>query len=680
MDISLEDFHQDFIQTVYAEAESRSLLRAVAFYEIFSERLNDFGDLTEYYNIAEYNKNQIKICGYDYDEERQIFTILGYKFYQTEVLQSITLAEIESSFKGMELYLSKCNDSDFIQQLEETQAAFTMSHNIYSKLSSNEIIKFRFLLLTDGRATKNLTTIPSKKILDYPVEYSVVDLNYLYQQFKSLNTGGDYDTPVNIKCLRVNFNDKYQSFLTVINGKDLVDIYDKFGQKLFEQNVRTFLQFKGAVNRGLKNTLQNEPDMFFAYNNGITATATQVDFDSEDSNLITNIKNLQIVNGGQTTSSIYAASKINKIDVSQVFVQIKLSVVKDQQKVYEFVSNVSEYANTQNKVSISDFYSNSMLHKEFKQYSQRIFVPQIGGAQTRNHWFYERVRGEYLNEQAYLTSSQKNLFKLQYPKSQFFDKNFLAKVQVAWLCKPDIVSKGAQDSAKYFKKVIDETLEKSSVAITEVYFKDAVSKVILFKHIEKLVSDSEWYRQAYRSQTVAYTLSYLSYFLNKTKTYFNFAKIWNEQCINEDLSELLLKISENIYDYIIKPRKDAGNPAQWTKREQCWLEIQKLIINVVLPTEYLISKNEKYDLVKESKDLKKLDKDIDIQIFIVNQSKSFWTSLFTYFSNNELINITAEDIKILQVHTRNYTVVPTKKVYLTLYKLYLIATKDGWKP
>jgi hypothetical protein len=94
--------------------------------------------------------------------------------------------------------------------------------------------------------------------------------------------------------------------------------------------------------------------MFFAYNNGITATAEKVTLkESRGGLLITELKNLQIVNGGQTTASIHAASRRKDIDLSSVFVQMKLSVVEPE-KALLVVPKISEYANSQNRVNEAD--------------------------------------------------------------------------------------------------------------------------------------------------------------------------------------------------------------------------------------------------------------------------------------------------------------------------------------
>src|SRR5699024_3890388 len=121
----------------------------------------------------------------------------------------------------------------------------------------------------------------------------------------------------------------------------------------------------GGVNKGIRNTILNEPSKFFSYNNGITATAEKVETIIEDGQLkISSVMDLQIVNGGQTTASL-ARAKIkdtNKADLSKIFVQMKLTVIDDEKQKEELVPQISQYANTQNKVNMSDLSSNHGYH------------------------------------------------------------------------------------------------------------------------------------------------------------------------------------------------------------------------------------------------------------------------------------------------------------------------------
>jgi hypothetical protein len=449
---TLEEFHQDFLQSILTDADSRGLLQAQSFFEVVCEDLVSVGDMTNNYSPAEYIKKGIEVYGYDYDDDRKILTVLNHQFFQDDAIQTFTKVQMEAKFNRLKTFLSKAVDGLY-KDMEETSEAYSMAYNIFKYFQKKQLLRVRLMLLTDGKATRNLLELPSEILEGAALDFRVIDINYLHNIYESETKSTVSDIVVDLPCLKINDEqNSYQSYLTVINGDHLVDIYEEHGQKLFEQNVRTFLQFKGNVNKGLKITIEHKPEMFFAYNNGITATASEIEL-GEDGQLKI-IKNFQIVNGGQTTSAIYAAKRTSLIDVSKVSVQMKLSVVKDPSKQDDFVSKVAEYANTQNKINNSDFFSNSPFHKDMKEYSSRVYAPAIGGAQRRTKWFYERVRGEYLNSQAYLKTAEKNSFALENPKSQVVDKTLLSKTEIMWLRRPDVVSKAHRKVLRNSQKTL----------------------------------------------------------------------------------------------------------------------------------------------------------------------------------------------------------------------------------
>lgn len=469
--------------------------------------------------------------------------------------------------------------------------------------------------------------------------------------------------------------DEYQSFLGIMDGEQLFKIYDEYGQKLLEENVRTFLQFRGGVNKGIRNTIQYKPDMFFAYNNGITATATNV---KTENGKIIRISDFQIVNGGQTTSAIYAAKKNSKLDISKISVQMKLSVVNNIEKKCEFVSSVSQYANTQNKVNKSDFFSNSPFHKEMKDYSNRIWVSTRGGSQKRTHWFYERVRGEYLNEQAYLTAAKKRQFQIENPKDQLIEKTFLAKSESAWDRKPHIVSKGAQYSFEEFANSVTNTLEKNQMAITEKYFRDAVSRVILFRATEKIVSKAVWYENAFRAQTVAYSIALLSHAIHKKEVFFDFSKIWDIQQLPIELIELMKVITKKVYERITNPPAGYANIAQWCKKDACWTDVRSIEFDLSLLKNLVITNDEAKYEQKSGKKEKDLDSGIEIQAFVIQTKFEHWVQLQGYYlSNIRSLTITQRDI--LKKYTEGRIPLPSEKQSKVLYALYQKAKKDGWE-
>lgn len=601
--VSLEEFHQNLVQTILSDTQSRGLTKSKSFFENVCKELVEIAELTRNYTEAEYTKRGMEVYGYDYDDEREILALITQVFFQEESIQTLNLEEIETKFKRLKTFLTKCAQL-LHKEMEEGYEHYSMAYAIYQFLEQGKINKIRLLLISDGKATRNLKEIPNEYFKDIEIEHRVIDIEYLYKTYASQNASGDFEVDLKIPALKVDSFKDYESYLAVMDANTLVGIYDKYGQRLLERNIRTFLQFRGNVNKGLRNTIESVPHKFFAYNNGITAVASGVEIDMQGN--ITKIQNFQIVNGGQTASAIYASYKNAKSDISSVYVQMKLSVVINEKDQDSFVVKVAEYANTQNKVNKSDFFSNSPFHKEFKDYSRRVWAPAIGGSQRRTHWFYERVRGEYLNEQAYLTQAQKNKFQLENPKNQVIDKTFLAKSEMAWLQKPHIVSKGAQDGFSEFAKEITSRLEKDALHITEMYFKEAVAKIIIFKALEKLVSNAGWYDGGYRAQIVAYALSYLSYYLTKTNQHLNFLLIWENQCVNDNLLEVLNVIAQNIYKSIINPPEGNANVGQWCKKELCWKSIKNKEINFIISDDLLINTDDKRSILRDSKKLQNL--------------------------------------------------------------------------
>ena len=672
-----EDFHQDFLQSILTDADSRGLLKAQSFFEIVCEDLVSVGDLTNNYTPAEYIKKGLEVYGYDYDDERKILTILNHQFFQDDVVQTLTKVQMETKFNRLKTFLNKAV-AGLYKEMEETSEAYSMAYNIYKYFQKGQLQRVKLMLLTDGKATRNLVELPSESISSLPLDFRVVDIEYLQNIYESQTKSAVSDIEVNLPCLKINDEENsYQSYLTVVSGDLLVKIYEENGQKLFEQNVRTFLQFKGNVNKGLKITIEHKPEMFFAYNNGITATASSVEL--SDDGYLKKIKNFQIVNGGQTTSAIYAANRNSSIDVSKVAVQMKLSVVKDPSQQDDFVSKVAEYANTQNKINNSDFFSNSPFHKDMKDYSNRIYAPAIGGAQRRTKWFYERVRGEYLNSQAYLKTADKNSFILENPKSQVIDKTLLSKTEIMWLRRPDVVSKGAQESFKRFAEDITELLEKDNLAITETYFKDAVCRVILFRATEKLVSTSSWYDGGYRAQTVAYSISYLSELVLTSGLQLNFDLIWEQQAIPFELVEMLKLITEQVYQKITHPVAGYANISQWAKNSMCWEAVRNIDIDFPeLDERLFVYREEKNYKIKEAKEAKLLEKGIDDQLFVLNVNPRDWSLIYQHYKNYKGIKmLSSMQLGVLDKMANQQITLPSEKQSKILYQIYQGAKSEG---
>ena len=681
--MKLENYHKEYMQGLLVSSEASGQSINNIFVEKYLSDLAESGEITPEYTIAEYLKNKISVSGFDIDEERQSLSIFSIELFQNyEKIQSLTSDIIKSRFNSLEEYFEKCVNGLY-KNLEETSESHDMSFGIKEAVDNGIVNKIKFYILTDGRNNSRTKTIPQKKVGEFIYEFIIVTIENIHLMNMVNFIERTVEVETDLKALKVDLmNDsKYESYLTVVPGDFIFDIYDKYGKKLLEQNVRTFLGKKGNVNKGIRNTIILNSDMFFAYNNGITATASGVDW-NDKTGKIEKIYDLQIVNGGQTVSSIYSTKKVDKSDLDGIFVQMKLSVIKEKSQENSFVSKVAEYANAQNKVSKADFFSNSEFHIEFKKHSTRILAPRISGFQTQSYWFYERVRGEYMNELAYLTPAKKEQFKILHPKKQVVDKQLLMRVETIWKMKPWIASKGAQDTMVFMANELTDKLEKDNLLISEEFFKDSIAKIMLFKYLEENITTKKalWYKGGYRAQVVAYTLALFVKSCEQQKKAFNLSKIWSNG-IPDDLGEALLKLAKNVYENLLDPPLESGkaspNIFRWAKQESCWKFLDELDLLIDVDEKYLIGYEEVKLATRTVKKEQKMIKSIDNQILVAKIEEEKWHKIAKHYTN--FPELTEKENSILNQHISSFLTgkIVTEKQCLILVNIYERAVKEG---
>ena len=421
----------------------------------------------------------------------------------------------------------------------------------------------------------------------------------------------------------------------------LANLYEKLDTELLEGNIRSFLSTKVAVNSGIRKTIVNEPDRFFIYNNGISATASAVHtFIKDGQTYIKGIVDFQIVNGGQTTASLYNSRYKDKANLSEISVPMKLTVVeKDKSK--EVIPLIAEYANTQNRVNAADFFSNHEFCIKMERYSRSSRVEPKDGAQYDTFWFFERAKGQYTQAQIGKTPSQIKEFKLRYPKSQMFTKTDLAKFRNSWAGIPDTVSKGAQTNFQRFADEIKKDYDAKQNEYNEKYFKETVALGILFHRIESLVSSQEWYQQGYRAQIVTYSIALFSKLFSKQYPDYSldFQSIWRKQCIPDIIISEFINITKIVNDSINDPNRSTVNVTQWCKRAECWKKMQancSYSINQKI-LDCCISKNEelsdKASAIKDSK----MDSSIIVEAEVVEYGGHNWNRLDRFIKERRIV-------------------------------------------
>ncbi len=367
--------------------------------------------------------------------------------------------------------------------------------------------------------------------------------------------------------------DGLQVFMTWIPGDVLAQIYNTYRSRLLERNVRSFLQFTGKVNKGIRETVLERPARFLSYNNGLSATASVVDLEDFGSGLarIRSVKDFQVVNGGQTTASIASCARRDRIDVSGVSVAMKLTVVPSD-RIDEFVPLISKFANTQNRIQEADFSANHPWHIELERLSRNTWTSPTGETPRGTRWFYERSRGQYADElSSQNTPAGRRRFRTENPTSQKFTKTDLAKYVLSWDQQPAVVSRGAQ---KCFVDFMNRIQRERRAAPDAQEFQRVVALGILFRRAEKLYGDMGY--QGYRAQIVTYAIARLSNTLSRRLPW---TEIWDDHDIPEIIKGSLAKIIIGVRGVITQPPSNR-NITEWCKREDCWSAIVDLVVSV----------------------------------------------------------------------------------------------------
>ncbi len=579
---------------------------------------------------------QHKINAYAISENYETIDLFITVYSGTDEIAKISGQEIETAAKRILNFFRKAIYSledekvkyfrgEYVDEIEESSEIFQFAYTLAKSQDIKEnLVRVNAFILTNGSYKGDF---PANTVISgYNFYYKVFDIESLYNITEKSHIPIEInfkEDGFNVPCIpSPSVNEEYQSYLAIIPGEALASIYERFGSRLLEQNVRSFLQFNGKINKGIRTTIMKEPEMFLAFNNGIAATADEIELvDSEDGNgkVISVVKDLQIVNGGQTTASIYHTQKKEKADISNIFVQVKLSVVKNKVKFSEIVSRISEYANTQNKVSVSDLSSNRPYHIELEKLSRSIFTPITDNIPLQTKWFYERARGQYKNAilKNGFTPSRKRAFDLKNPKQQLFTKEELAKYINAYqeitdgkklLIGPHYVVRGNQ---KNYVQFMNYCLEKK---VNNIYFEDTIAKAILYRAAEKAYGVKPNAIGDMRYITVPYAITLLN---SLTKNQIDLYKIWKAQDVSGPLKSLLYEMMIAIEPFI-KDTAPGGLYGEWAKKEDCWIQvknnsfgfdlsvIKQDLIDQKKPPKRVIISDDETELQKRQEDLEKI--------------------------------------------------------------------------
>ena len=651
----LDDFRIDILEAVRMRAgdeHSKADLNYAFVCEIGS-RLADAEEFQDFipchYTGTGHRGRNLRVDGYEIDEMDDSIRLLIADFNGGEILETLTKTRTDRVFSQLKAFVeesasgriwSSANDDS--AQTRELSALIEQKHCLRDD-GIRSVSRYRLYMITDSCLSDRLKDLPIEWIDDVPVECHIWDVARLRAVSASMRGTEeleiDFRKFVNggLPCLRASQTKDYDGYLCVIPGDVLTEIYDRYGSRLLEGNVRSFLSTTGKINRGIQGTIRSEPDRFFIYNNGISATATSAEVEmTEHGERLVSARYLQIVNGGQTTASLHVAKRKDKAELGAISIQMKLSVVKarDTEMLDNMIQNIARFSNSQNKVSDADFFSNHPFHRAMERRSRAIKAPVAEGAQFNTHWFYERARGQYLNEQSKMTLAQKRAFQRENPRSQLIVKTDLAKYENSCRKLPYIVSRGAQKNFSSFAEYVGKEYGADGRKFdNDAYFRDVVARTILFKFIERMVSKAKatWYGGDYRAQIVTYTLARLIELIeNEAKGYvLNLKSIWARQGISSALAKHLEVVAKLVSEAITSPPVAQMNVGEWCKKDSCWEKVRKLPIQLSTDLRLeLISSEEALADRADGRAEGAQDSAINAVVEVVNLSQSgCWTRL-----------------------------------------------------
>ncbi|MCY1074825.1 AIPR family protein [Archangium lansingense] len=549
-----------------------------AFTERVVEIISEVGAINDGHTVyfrKELGNRQLKVNGYSVHENEEQLDIITSLYRDVAEPESLRMTEV---YQGIQHALNfvQAAAGSLSNQMEDAHPAYDMADRIKELFSNGRLQRVNVVVLTDCIVREYKLQKPLKvaKHAHIDVRADIWDIERLHRSLSSgrareaieIDFVEEFGCP--IPCLPVPISEgEYGAYLAVVPGDVLHKLYDEYGERLLELNVRSFLQARGKINRGIRDTILKEPQLFFAYNNGLTAVAEEVKTGQlpDGTPSVTWVKGLQIVNGGQTTASLHRAGKKDQADLSRVYVQMKLSEVKTE-LLETLVPRISLYANSQNKVNEADFSANDPFHQRLEGLSRTIWAP---GEQSR--WFYERARGQYLVARAKaVTLAQQRQFDSIHPTSQMFTKTDLAVFEHSWGQLPHLVSKGAQKNFVEFTIRFEE--ERPDFVPDESYFFELVAKAIIFRRTQSLAREARV--GAYRANIVTYTVAYLA---SRTAEQLDLAAIWRAQKLSPRLEDALRGLISPIEE-AIKSNANGRNVTEWCKKEECWEAIKGMAL------------------------------------------------------------------------------------------------------
>ena len=545
----------------------------LVFAEIVMQHMAEIG-MTFEPNVCHFEhtvgRTKLRLSGYAISEEGDQVDLFVCRYAGMDELESIPDSETKTAAEQCLRFVEACAERRLSARLDPTDDVYPLVLNIQEGYS--QIDQVRIYVITDRKAkSKNFAV---REIHGKTIKLEVMDIERLYHHWSE---GKPRDELIvdfaqvsggPLPCVYVPSGESsgYDYAMTAIPGEALRFIYEKYGARLLEANVRSFLSTTGKVNRGIRDTLKEAPERFMAYNNGIVLVADEVRLGKtpEGSPGIQWMRGMQIVNGGQTTASLYFTKKKDpSINLSGVRVPAKVIVLQSDDPVQEevLISNISRFANSQNAVKFSDLSANKPFHVKLEELALSTYCPDGMG-----RWFYERAAGSYKTMLAREGTTPARLKQLKdaIPASRKITKTDLAKYLNAWDEKPCDVSFGSQKNFERFMATLTPDEGQEPLPLPDVStWKRMVAKAILFKETQKIVRPLV---PAFQANVTVYTVALIA---NRLGSRIDLDLIWGRQALSTELKNQIRTWAEEV-NQVLLSSANGKMVSEWAKKAECW--------------------------------------------------------------------------------------------------------------
>lgn len=589
MDEETSRYREILLNEIRADSDAGGDYARTCFIDRACEVLEEGEEFTEFHICRAHTESrrggQVRVDAYSFSPSDGVLNLIVGEYSGAERPEPLMTEEVRRLAQAGMRFLEGSVYDQLADRWDESHDAHALSREVFSFASSGDLSKVCLYLVTDRPLGLHVPRMPDLALGSTEVNVQVWDIARLARMEASakgreeirIDFVAEYGQGIPALAAGIDANSRYESYMCVMPGAVLAALYDRFGGRILEQNVRAFLGEGRKVNKGIRDTLRSEPGMFFAFNNGLTVTASDIELarHADGHTEITAASGLQVVNGGQTTASLYWARKAG-IDLSKVHVQMKLSCLPEE-GFEDAVHNIARFANAQNAVSASDLFAGHPYFKRLETISRQTLAPPAKAGEVNSYWYFERTTGSYKVELKRKGAVAAKAWQLIHPKRQVLSKTDVARFETTFAGLPHIVSSGGQKNIAAFGKIITQAWNTDPEQFDAEYFRRLVARAIMTRALDALIPGQPWYPGSIVRPLTSYTLALMSMRMQAQDLQPDYEAIWRAQKAPAAFLSEATRIASKVLPLLQEiPEEQVRNRliTEWVKKEACWKRVE----------------------------------------------------------------------------------------------------------